>query len=106
MRALAWIVPSLSSAIRAFTLWMAWGWFIVPLGVVRIGYWHTYGLILTVGLMRSVSTQTIREAHAVKARGETAQEGFEHEVGAAVANICLSAILLGVAAGVHYWLMP
>jgi hypothetical protein len=35
----------------AWVVLMLWSWFIVPLGAVRIHYWHAYGLDLVIGLM-------------------------------------------------------
>lgn len=29
----------------ALPMWLLWGWFVVPLGIVQIGYWHAVGLV-------------------------------------------------------------
>lgn len=33
-----------NAALAAFVLTKAWLWFVVPLGVVEIGYWHAMGV--------------------------------------------------------------
>ncbi len=35
--------------LSAFTIYTLWGWFVVPLGVMKIGLAHAYGLSVFVG---------------------------------------------------------
>lgn len=61
----------------AFVLWKLWTWFIVPLGVVHISYWHAYGLDVFFGLIAA-------GAVVYYGKDQTENDRFELIVGKAV----------------------
>ncbi len=51
------ILMALGVMWRSWWLYPAWGWFLVPLGVPPISFWHFAALLLLVDALRSVDTK-------------------------------------------------
>ena len=53
LQALALVFLAFPAAVvaRAWALSTLWAWFVVPLGVVPIGWAHSFGLAVTVGML-------------------------------------------------------
>lgn len=60
----SWLVATFISMPILFVLglWEAvavkllWSWFMVPLGLAALSYWHAYGIVLLVSLVTHTST--------------------------------------------------
>lgn len=57
MKATAFFLTVARSFFDAFVLMKLWGWFIVPLGVMPLGYWQAYGVDIMIGLV-ALATMT------------------------------------------------
>lgn len=66
---------------KTFTLWVLWGWFIVPLGAPGIGFVHMIGLVLFWALLTLDSDDMPQD------------EPFE--MGTAFVACCLFVLLVG-----------
>lgn len=57
------------TVLQGYILTSAWGWFIVPLGVVPIGFWHAYGISMTVKLF-SIGWGKIEDSKKIESMEE------------------------------------
>jgi len=68
--------------LRGFALKCMWGWFVMPLGVMALSFWHALGLSVTLLAFTGRSSST------------DPKESFGMRVAVA---ICVTLLLLGVA---------
>ena len=48
---LATVISLAAGAFIASVFWSYWGWFVVPISAPHIGFFHSWGLVLMVGLV-------------------------------------------------------
>lgn len=56
----AWVITAIAGAFVAVPLWFLWGWLaptylpFVPALYLNIGFWDTVGMVILIGLLKSV----------------------------------------------------
>jgi hypothetical protein len=99
VKTLGFITLSITrSAFDGLVLLSLWGWFIVPLGVRPIHYWHALGLDLC------LSFASFTVISSVLARTPDVKQSDGHKLATSVAKWLASIIVLGLGALMH-WLM-
>ena len=52
--------------LNALTILLLWNWFVVPLGLKPVGYWHALGLSLFVSFIRGADKEYPKDAQGWK----------------------------------------
>lgn len=77
-----------------------WGWFVVPLGVMAISYWHAVGLICVVRLFVGVKGKERKETDTQDIEKEIVKEAPKYIIKA----LADPAFLLGIGALAHHFM--
>lgn len=56
------LMPIVTGLLSAFILLMFWRWFVKPLGVPDLNFWHSYGLIVIISFIRYDNKRPVEPA--------------------------------------------
>lgn len=102
---------ALSVYLFAFVLTQMWGWFIVPLGMGPLGLAHAFGLLMTLGLVKtSVPDRELylwKEERKTERKKRTGKEEDPYADGFWQSTVLLGAALIawGLGASIHHFMV-
>lgn len=81
------IVGFAASFAMAISLYLLWGWFVVPLGIPSIGMLHAWGLIYVAEAIKFDSTEMARVMKMDNPTDFAMEQSYAHAMGAVTVGL-------------------